>query len=281
MTVTYRRYLSVVDRRLGRHVKRDDRDALYAVAPKPRRLLSSVDWTRQVGIFDQGQVGSCTFNAAAGCLGTDGKGRTGTNLAHVTKADTYKIFKVQDYVVQENPFVLSGYTLTTKIDGYPGDMPTEDTGSDGPSAASALVLLGLATKYNHAFSEAALQTALQDGPVMWGTVWLNSMYDLNAHDELVVDVNSGEAGGHEMEISGWDKTTNMYKVPNSWGTGFGDHGYLYVSSPNMVTLLGMDGDVTTPVFVTAAPTPPAPVVTLTGQQFYDKIKTVAVAGGLK
>lgn len=277
--MTYYRYRNVTDTRLGRHVNHDVRNARqeYAVAPLPSRVVRSVEWTRRVPIFDQGQVGSCTFNAAAGCFGTDGRGRTGSNMAHVAVADTYDVFTSGDYVVQEDPFVIKGYTLTTKLDPFPGDMPTNDTGSDGPSAAKALVTLGLAQKYNHAFSLDALKAALQDGPVMWGTVWLNSMYDLDAHDVLVVDTASGEAGGHEMAVTGWDSVSGVFKVANSWGESFGDHGYLYVREPDMSTLLSMDGDVTQPVFASA----PAPGKTLTGQQLFDKIKAVAKAGGLK
>lgn len=276
MTVTYRRYFTT-DPRLGRHVRRDDRDFNYAVAPLPRRALHSVDWTRRAPIFDQGQVGSCTFNAAAGCLCTDGKNRTGLTTAHVTQADQFGIFHAGDYVVQENPFVYNGYVLTTKIDPFPGEMPGQDTGSDGPSAAKTMVTLGLATKYLHSFTMDALKTALQDGPVMWGTVWLNSMYHLDAHDTLVVDTNSGEAGGHEMCMSGWDSDTGIFKIQQSWGEGFGDHGIIYGKEPDVATLLGMQGDITVPVFVTAAP--PKPKV-LTGQQLFDKIKATAKAGGI-
>jgi hypothetical protein len=277
MTVTVRRYENVTDPRLGRHVRRDDRDFAYSVAPLPRRALHSVDWTRRVPIFNQGQVGSCTFNAAAGCLATDSSGgRTGAQVAHVTHADTFGVFRMGDYQVQENPFVLSGYSLTTKIDPFPGDYPTEDTGSDGPSAASALVLLGLADHYTHAFTLDAVQTALQYGPVMWGTVWLNSMYDLDAHDCLVIDTSSGEAGGHEMEISGWDSDTGLYKIPQSWGESFGDHGWIYVKEPDLVTLLGMQGDITQPVWATV----PKPVP-VTAQAFYNTIKADAKKVGLK
>lgn len=263
---------------LGRRVHHDPRNLRYPCGVLPLRAIKSVDWKRQVPIFDQGQTGSCTFNAAAGCYATDSVGRTGTNLARVAHADSFSVFSPGDYVVQEEPFVRLGYTLTTKIDPFPGDYPSQDTGSDGPSAAMALVLLGLADHYNHAFSVDALKSALQLGPVMWGTVWFWSMFDLDSSNHLVVDPSSGEAGGHEMEISGYDVTTDTYKVPNSWGEGFGDHGYLYVKGPDMSYLLSRDGDVTQPVWP-LPPVPPKPV--LTGQQFYDKIKKIAKDGGLK
>jgi hypothetical protein len=265
---------------LGRRLHHDPRNLRYPVGVVPRRAITSVDWKRQVGIFDQGQVGSCTFNAAAGCFGTNSaNGRTGATVAHIAAADTFGVFTPGDYTVQEDPFVRLGYTLTTKIDPFPGDYPSQDTGSDGPSAAMAMVLLGLADHYNHAFSVDALKSALQLGPVMWGTVWFWSMFDLDAHNYLVVDQSSGEAGGHEVEISGYDVTTDVYKVPNSWGTGFGDHGYFYVKGPDMATLLSLDGDITQPVWP-SAPVPPKPVQ-ITAQAFYDKIKATAKAGGLK
>jgi papain like protease len=265
------------DPRLGRHINHDPRHWEYSIAPKPRRALHSVEWTRRVPIFDQQNVGSCTFNASAGCLATDSKGRTGSTVAHIGKPDQFGIFAANtDYVVQEHPFVLDGYTYTTKIDPFPGDMPSQDTGSDGPSACQALVNLGLATKYTHAFTLDALKTGLQDGPVMWGTTWYNSMYDLDAHDCLVVDLTSGVAGGHEIYILGWDSDTGLYKIPNSWGEGFGDHGYFYARESDLVKLTP-DGDFTQPVFATA-PVPPKPI---TAQAFYDKIKAAAKAGGLK
>lgn len=266
------------DPRLGRHVNHDPRNAQYSIGPVPRSMIVSSDWMRRVPIFDQGQVGSCTFNAAAGCYATDSKNRIGAPLAHIAKADPYNVFSPRDYVVQEDPFVLSGYSLTTRIDPFDGFYPGQDTGSDGPSAAQALVLLGLADHYDHAFTVDSLKAALSNGPVMWGTEWFNSMYEPDAHDFLVVDTSSGVAGGHEMEITGYDVTTDVYKVPNSWGTGFGDRGYCYVKGPDMALLLSRNGDITQPVFA-APPAPPKPP--MTAQAFYDKIKAAAKAGGLK
>lgn len=268
---------------LGRRVHHDPRNMQqqYAIAELPSKAIKSVDWTRRVPVFDQAQVGSCTFNAAAGCYATDSAGRTGSNLARVAHPDVYGVFTAADYVVQEDPFVLKGYSLTTKLDSFPGDYPTTDTGSDGPSAAAAMVAIGLASKYNHAFSVDALKAALQLGPVMWGTVWYNSMFDLDAHGYLVVTPSSGEAGGHEIVISGYDTTTDVYFVQNSWGSGWGAAGCFLVKGSDMAYLLSQDGDVTQPVWAVLAPPAPVPTKPITGQAFYDKIKAAAKAGGLK
>jgi hypothetical protein len=54
--------------RLGRHVRHDPRSRAYQVRPRAP-LAKSVSWERQTPILDQGDLGSCTGNAACGVLG--------------------------------------------------------------------------------------------------------------------------------------------------------------------------------------------------------------------
>lgn len=37
------------------------------------------------------------------------------------------------------------------------------------------------------------------------------------------------SGGHAMVLVGFDDTTRMFVVRNSWGADWGDHGYCYIS----------------------------------------------------
>jgi hypothetical protein len=275
---------------LGRVQYHDPRNAQpqYAVAELPRRALKSVDWHRRAPIFDQGQLGSCVGNAAVGWVGTDNvtrQGRTFVDVSSTTamaaltgdaRLDTGSGPKVLATVPVDEALAVRDYAFATGLDTFSGTYPPDDTGTDGPSGAKALVKLGLAGKYTHAFSLAALQAALQLGPVMWGTVWYNSMFDLNSYNHLVVDENSGVAGGHELLIVGWDTATDVYKIANSWGTSWGEAGYCYVNTPDLTYLAAQGGDFTQPVDLAA----PAPSV-VTAQKFYDQIKASATAGGLK
>lgn len=266
---------------LGRKKYHDPRNVNYAIGERPSSAVNSASWTRRAPIFDQGQLGSCVGNSAAGWVGTDNADRSGytqvtlqtTGAALTGAGDLNGTYTVNTSVSVDEALAVRAYSLATTLDSFTGTYPPTDTGTDGPSGAKALTKLGLAGSYAHAFSIAALQSALQKGPVMWGTVWYYSMFDLDAHDYLVVTASSGEAGGHEPLIVAWDKTTDVYKVANSWATTWGDAGYFYVKAPDMKTLLGQGGDLTQPVSVAVPPpVPPAPT-TVTDAQFYAAFKT--------
>ncbi|MEU5496187.1 hypothetical protein [Streptomyces griseofuscus] len=236
------------DPRLGRHVEHDPRSLDYAHGVQPASAIRSVDWTRRVPHFDQGQLGSCTGNAAAGLIGTDCAARPG--LTSVTISG--------NVLPVDETLAVQVYSLATQLDSVQGAYPPDDTGSSGIGAAKALVKLGLSTKYSHAFSLAALQSALQSGPVMAGTVWLQSMFDTDPDGFVVVDRKSEVAGGHEYVISAYDAERAAYRLDNSWGDSWGVRGSAWFSETNLTWLLSQDGDVTVPAWVTAPTPPPTP-----------------------
>jgi hypothetical protein len=230
---------------LGRVVQHDPRSRAYAIPELPANEIRSVLWTRRAPVFDQGSLGSCTGNAGAGCYATDGSGRAGaTALASGAPVD--------------EAFAVNLYSLATQLDEFDGTYPPDDTGSSGLGVAKALKKMGLATSYYHAFSIDALKSALQTGPVMWGTVWYNSMFTTTSEGVLVVDPDSGEAGGHELCIVGYNVPADMYAVANSWGPDWGRYGHCYVTGDDMAYLLNQQGDITQPTWATAPP-PPRPV----------------------
>lgn len=234
---------------LGRHVEHDPRSLQYAHGVLPKTAIKSVDWTRRVPHFDQGQLGSCTGNAAAGLVGTDSAGRTGLTTVAIT-GDTNLWPVDEDLAVHV-------YELATQLDEFDGQYPPTDTGSSGLGAAKALVKLGLAAKYTHAFSLDALKSALQNGAAMAGTVWPESAFDVDSDGYLKVDRKSAIAGGHEYVISAWDATKKAFRMDNSWGDSWGLHGSAWIHEADMQWLLSQQGDVTVPVWATApAPTPP-------------------------
>lgn len=246
-------------RPLGRHVRHDPRSAHYGVGVRPRSAIKSVAWTRRTGILDQGQIGCCVPNAGTGLLGTDALGYTGQSTVTVPKADSKGEFKAGSAWATDETFALNGYRLVTRLDTYPGQWEPTDTGSDGLTMAKALVMLGLADVYQHAFSIDALLSALQGGPVIAGTEWENSQFTPAADGRLTVDFTSGVAGGHEYLIREFDAENGRIWIDNSWGESWGVGGRAYYTVADFTALLKRSGDITVPHLIGSAPIPVPPV----------------------
>src|SRR4051794_12928919 len=95
-------------KRLGRHINHDPRSRAFAIAAVPTTWLRTVRNRRLVGVYNQGQVGSCTGNACAGVLST-------RPFRHYYRAQSTALKIYQD---------------ATRIDPYEGTYLPSDTGSD-------------------------------------------------------------------------------------------------------------------------------------------------------
>lgn len=233
----YSRRIPSTDPRLGRHVSHDDRSLRYGQPVLPRSAIQSVEWTRRCPVLDQGQIGSCTGEAAAGWVGTDNAARRGNPGIDQTTA-------------------LDLYHWATELDEFDGQYPPDDTGSSGLGAAKALQQAGYVTSYTHAFTPQALTSALQSGPVLIGIPWYGSMSDPEPDGRIRVRTSSGLAGGHELLVDELEAEAGVALrvwVTNSWGEGWGVNGRAYLTGVDLAALLADDGDVTVP----AAPAAPA------------------------
>jgi hypothetical protein len=194
-----------------------------------------VRWTRRAPILQQGRLGSCTGNAAAGWLGTDDAVQPGR--ADVTEALAVDI-----------------YSAATRIDPFDGAYPPEDTGSDGLSVAKVLKARGLIGSYTHCFSLGDVLAALQSGPVITGTPWYDGMFTARARG--LVEISGPVAGGHEYVVEGVDTDRAEVICANSWGPEWGEGGHFRMSYDTYARLLAEDGDAT--VLHAPAPVEPAP-----------------------
>jgi hypothetical protein len=222
--------------RLGRHQVHDaltpERDAFTLVDRfKP---IKTVTHKELVPVFDQGQLGSCTANAALGCLVTE---------PFATVGATY---------VETDAVTL--YELETQLDNsqIPGSYPPNDTGSTGPWSMMALEKQGKIKSFIHTRNLHTALRMLNTGPISIGVSWYESMFTpINAASGgglvLDVDEHSDLAGGHQLCVTANDVEHQRVLLRNSWGVGWGDQGHAWLTWNDFALLLHEGGDVVQPV----------------------------------
>src|SRR5574338_295027 len=213
------------DPRLGRHVVHDPRSRAFSLADHaPAQLPAEpIRWARGGPVFNQ-DIGCCTACAALGLMMT-------TPFATST---VYTLADAHDF-----------YSAETRLDGIRGVYPPDDTGSSGLAAMKVLKRRGQIRSYFHAFSARAAVAALAQGPIAVGTVWFSSMWEPK-RGRLIVDPRSGEEGGHEYVIDGWDPVARQVHMTNSWAESWGADGGATIALDDFGYLLSQQGDAVQP-----------------------------------
>jgi hypothetical protein len=235
---------------LGRHVRHDSRSLNFLVEEADPATLTSVRHLRVIPVLDQGDLGSCTGNAAEGALGTTPYFQTIPDSAANKPRDDAEIDEEQ---------AVKLYSAATKLDDADGSYPPDDTGSDGLSVAKACKAAGLISGYKHAASLNAALTALAAGPVITGVNWYDSFDTPDADGLVAIAPGAQVRGGHEFVVDEIDVKRKLVGFTNSWGTSWGVEGRAYMSWDTWGQLLAEQGDVT--VFVPLSQPAPTPTPT--------------------
>lgn len=215
--------------RLGRHQVHD------ALVPELEAVVDLLEPIRDVDhaeyqeVFDQGQIGDCTMNAAYGCLVTAPFGTPGVHVEQST--------------------IVDGYRMETRLDDsqIPGHFEPDDTGSTGAWSMRVLEKLGLIRTWHHCRTLHAALRLLNHGPISVGVPWYQSMFTPDDQHTIHVDEASGLAGGHQVCIVACDTKRRRVKIRNSWGLPWGDQGHAWISWDDLDKLLRAGGDVVQPV----------------------------------
>lgn len=224
--------------RLGRHVNHDSRSMAYKF-DSAGITVSSIRHTRHIPVLDQGDLGSCTGNAAVGNLGT------GDFFATMPQG-----------VTLDEPEAVKLYGSATSLDSYAGTYPPTDTGSDGLSVAKAAQKAGLITGYQHVTSLNDALAALQLGPIITGVNWYSSFDTPDKNGLVSIAKKAYVRGGHEFVLDEVVADKKLVGATNSWTEDWGLQGRFYFSFDDFERLLGEQGDATVFVKLNApAPTP--------------------------
>ena len=233
--------------RLGRHVRHDPRSLSFQHPAKALGDLKSVQHRRYVPVLDQGDLGSCTGNAALGAVGS---GDLFTALAGTPGCPSET-----DAAADEEQAVAL-YSAATKLDDVFGTYPPDDTGSSGLAVAKAAKAKGLISGYTHATSLEAALTALEIRAVITGVSWYDSFDSPDASGLIKIARQASVRGGHEFVLDQLDVANRLVWMTNSWSESWGANGRACIGWDDFGRLLDEDGDVTALLPITSpAPTP--------------------------
>lgn len=189
---------------LGRHIYRPEGWENRAMAMPPVAPATTMH-TRHCPPFNQGEVGSCTGNAAAGALMTDPLWVEGRNL---TEADA-----------------LNFYSQATHFSSPTGDYyPPNDVGSSGFAVAEALVQDGLIKSSQHVTDLNTALAALTLSTGIFGVSWMDTFDNPLPTGEVPLTPSSQVRGGHEIQAFGINVEEKQVWFYQSWGATWGPLG---------------------------------------------------------
>lgn len=205
----------------GRLYAPDPRDRMYALVPRARMLIPRLSIVWRTGpILDQG--------ASPQCVGFSW-------YQFLLSAPVMKRSRVL-------PSPSTIYHRAQEIDEWPG---TNYEGSSVRAGAKALCAAGVLKEYRWALNASDLKNfVLSRGPLVVGTDWFSRMSTPkvihnrkhNCEDSYL-EVDGSNEGGHAWEVNGYSNSRDAYRMTNSWGTTWGEHGRAWIERKSLEYLI--------------------------------------------
>lgn len=127
------------------------------------------------------------------------------------------------------------YKAEQKVDGIPGP----HDGSTVRAGAAVMQREGRIGSYLWAQHAVDLRNwVLSKGSVVVGSDWTNDMFTPDRFG--VVHPTGGVAGGHAYLVVGFS-STGHYRIQNSWGPSWADHGQCWIAAPDLEDLVFNNG----------------------------------------
>ena len=227
--------ITLLDKYPVKRQRRDQRDFILSY-----NLHSGVVLPEQIdlrpfcpAVFDQEKEGSCTANAgiAARMMLNKIDVMLSRQFLYTIERQIEGTFgKDSGAQIRDIGKALNKYGVCTEAK-WPyelSDLELEPTDDDFREAEQYTIKSYHSVKGLDGIKQAL---ALQQKPILMGLdVYKSFESDEVAKTGIIPMPNSGEAfqGGHAVLIVGYDDTKGYLIVRNSWGEGWGDHGYFYL-----------------------------------------------------
>jgi C1A family cysteine protease len=215
----------------------DDRDFVYG-APLvrfPQGLPRSVDLRSECPpVYDQGQLGSCTGNGIAGAIEFDQRKQRTKEFTPSRLFIYYSERVIEGTVSQDaGAQIRDGIKSVAKVGAPPeSDWPYNIAkfAVRPPPKAYRDAKQDLVSAYSRVVQDTTqMRGCLAEGyPFVFGfTVYQSFESETVARTGIVPMPGTGEAvlGGHCVVAVGYDDSKRRFIIRNSWGTGWGLHGY--------------------------------------------------------
>ena len=202
-------------------------------SPHPAGPAATVDLrSRFPPVYDQGALGSCTANALCAAFTFNAPGFTGSRLflyyneRLLEKTITYDSGAyIHDGITAMKTYGLCSETIWPYIVSKYAVKPT------APCYSAALADRVL-TAQNIQPTLATMKQALSQGyPFVFGFTVYSSFLNASASTTGIIPMpapRESVLGGHAVVAVGYDDTHQWFIFRNSWGSGWGDHGYGYI-----------------------------------------------------
>jgi len=213
--------------------------SISASISRATHLPAVLDWRDNNGawvtpILDQGNCGSCVAFATIATLETQYRISSGLSLFNIRLSPQalmscgggscggWNVGPAASYVKSHGVPAESCFPYTS---GSSGEDVTCHMCKD--SAMTMVKASSVTTPTSYSFDINALKQALQSGPLATD---LDVYADFMLYSSGVYKHTTGDdLGGHAVSIVGYDDNKQALIIRNSWGTGWGENGFAYVS----------------------------------------------------
>lgn len=191
---------------------RDERYPMRALLPRAASTRSARTWDLPYDALDQGGTGTCTAHAATHALMCAPYRHKASRLGF-TPMQLYREGVLHDGWPQNDAEATASSDDQLQF------------GSDGRAMAKALEARGWLKEYRWGWTvEDVTEWLLERGPVMIGTNWYDSMFNVDHEGRIKIGATSPIAGGHETVLRRYEKRRGLYLLRNSWGRKFNGTG---------------------------------------------------------